>query len=458
MTTGKRLNEFIKKLAEIDREKGKTENIVRFLKDFTQENSLDFWVDEWGNVVICKNTLPEISPVAVVVQSSFSPFKTKKARRIFFRKNSNLVRKGAYIQVRKSNFGAVGLAGMAVVLELLSSDVGVNVEVIFTPCDENFLSFKNFNFKKLNAKRVVCIDGFNDATLYLSSAESANVEVKFKTEKEFIVKSKEDKTFRLFIGGLAGESMGKIGEKKNAIKFAGELLSKIDSKKINSFFVKSGVASVVPSSAEVTFTTSMKDESLKKIMWHHLFWGKKTNKDLAIKCVRMLDNTLVCPSFDSVLKFLFEVEQGEKKRENAGIVVQNSFKLDSEKGIFCVNILSDNKDLLKMQVKYLSSLCEKYGFSWQITEEHPSFKAREDCEFIDQLKRSYVGILPLKTSVLMLPSAAGILREKDKNMQLAILGVKVENPQSTNEKLLFSSVINLSLWLKNFFEKSSQNI
>ena len=454
--TNKKLSaqDLMRIISKIERENENIDKMQDFLINFAKTRSLNFITDEFKNVIIYKNTLDSSPPVAIQTQMDFLSVKTNKARFFSFQKGVPLFRKGAYISAGKTNFGAMSLAGMALILELLDSDIPVNVEAIFTTQSETMLGAKFLDIKNIQSKQMICLDGFCDATLYSSSANFTKYIVKFPSEKEFIFNSPELKTFHLCVSGLANGLIGANPTAINSLKLLMELLCKIEDAKINNFTTKNQL-NAVPNRTDCVFTTTLSDVVLKKIIKHFFILSRKTNKLIQIKCSRQINQTLVLDSFQNTLNFIKELEQGFVVNDERGSVIQNLSEVDSENGTLSVQILSTDEKLLKTQIKYLDDLCDKYGFSGNISDNKPQFKSTDNSTLIKDLEESYIGILPLKKDTLFKSSQAGIFQEKIKNLDVAILGVCVENPFSTEEKLLVSSFKNASLLLKNFFEKKS---
>jgi len=448
--------DFIKIISKIEREPENFDKMQKFLVDFALERSLSFKLDEFKNVVIYKNTCGSALPVALQTQADFLSVKTNKAKNFSFKNGVSLFKKGAYFLARKTNFGASSLAGMALILELLDSDIPVNVEAIFTANGDTMLGAKNLDIKNISSKQMICFDGFFDATLSSSSLNFAEYCVKFQSEKEFVFNSPELKTFHLSVFGLTNGLIGADFDATNTAKLLAELILKIENSRINNFTTKSQ-NEVVPNRTDCVFTTTLNDFSLKKIIRHFYLLNKKMNKNLQIKCSRQINQTLVLYSFLDALSFINEVEQGIVTDDERGIILQNLSEVDSENGTISVQILFSDEKLFKTQIKYLDDLCKKYGFSGAVVESRPRFKSLENSTLIKDLEESYVGIIPLKKVSLLSCSPAGVFQDKIKNLDIATINLCVENPFSTDEKLLFSSVKNTSLWLKNFFEGKTQS-
>lgn len=447
--------EFVRIISKIERESAREGKMQEFLINFAKTRSLNYVTDGFKNVIIYKSTFDSTPPIALQTQMDFLSVKTNKARIFSLEKGVLLFKKGAHYVARKINFGATSLAGMALILELLDSDIPVNVEAVFTTHSDTMLGVKNLDTKNILSKQMICLDGFCDATLYSSSAYFAKYLVKFPSEKDFIINSNELKTFKFSLFGLTNGLIGENIDALNSAKLTTELLLKIENLKINKFTTRT-ILNAVPNKTDCVFTTTVSENTLKKIMRHFFILSRKMNRKVQIKCSRQLNQTLVLQSFENTLNFIFEVKKGVVTSDERGIVLQNLSEVDSEKGALCVQILSTDEKLFKTQIKYLDDLCLKYGFSGNVIDIKHHFKSIENSSLMKDLEESYVGILPLKKDVLLDSTEAGIFQEKIKNLDIVILSVCVKSPFSTEEKLPVSNVKNLSLWLKNFFERKSQ--
>jgi len=296
--------EYIKIISQIERDSYHIEKIQEFLVNFAKEHSLNYVIDEFNNVIIYKSTSKSGSAVALVSHMDYLKIYSKNSMNNSFQNNIfSFLFKDKYFSCGKSNFGATSLAGMSLILEILDSDIPVNVEAIFTFQNDALQSVKNLEVKNISSKQMICFDGFCDATLSSSSLNFAQYNIKFSTEKEFIFNSPSLKTFHIAIFGLKNALIGANPNALNSSKLMTELLFKIGEVKINNFTTKT-LLSVVPNRTDCVFTTNLDDISLKRIISHFLIQNRKLSKNLQIKCTRQINQTLVMQGFQNTLNFI----------------------------------------------------------------------------------------------------------------------------------------------------------
>jgi hypothetical protein len=447
------IENYLKVISRLFREKNG--NVQNFLVDFASKHSLKYLVDDTGNVIIFKKTCETAPCVAIQTQADFVHLKSSKIGSLFAQNNVRLFKKGPFIQAKWSNFGATSMAGLAVMLSLLESDISMNVECVFTFGDAKTFDSKKFNFDAISARQMIFIDGFQDATMCSSSLASCNYEINFGDDRQFIFRAPELKTFKLSISGTTGGLVGYAKNAVSAIKLVLDLLSKIDDVRLNSIECGSQDANV-PTHTECVFTTTKDEILLKKIVRHFLVSKKTLCPNLQIKCIRQLNSTLVLSKYKNLFGLLNDIEQGAIK--GSEMTFQNIFEVSGENGKIKIFVESPSKDSLKKQTKFLDTLTEKYGFNGEITNEILPLSSAENSKLNVALKSSYVGITPLLEGTLQMPSVAGAFAENIKDLDCAILSVCAENVGTLDERLLFSSLKNLQLWLEKFFENQSQKL
>lgn len=439
--------DFLNILSKLDRTK--SEIVQDYLIKFAQSRLLNFVTDEQRNVIIYKSTSAN-PPIAIATQMDYvadnfdNKIPTISGGSLSFWKNK-------YIFSR-TNFGATNLANMAVLLELLDSEIEMNIEAVFLSQASTMQGAKDLNIKNILSKKIICLDGFCDARLFSSSLSLANFNVKFPTEKEFIFNSPEIKTFKLSVSGFKNSLVGIVPNDASAVKIIAELIKKIDNAHVNSFEAQT-ISTVVPNRASCVFTTTSEISHLSNIIRHFLREKREKNNRIQIKCVRQINHTLVLQNFGDTLNFLNEIQQGVVSDDENGILIQNISEISGEKGQINIQILSSDENILKSQKKYLVDLCEKYNFSGELIKCIPEQKATENSALSQSLQESYIGLIPFKLTPLKTVSSAGIFSEKIKDLDVAIIGVHVENPNSTSERVLLSSLKNTALWLSNYFNK-----
>ena len=199
---------YFEQISKIPRNSGKEEQMKDFLVSFAEQRNLPFITDEFNNVIIFKKTA-DIKPIILQAHTDMVCVKKLSSNINFDKDPIKIVKKGKVLKAKNTSLGADDGIGVALILDILDSDIPCNIEAVFTSSEETTMQGAySINIKKLKAKEMICLDGFEGNTIITSSAGFVDFYVTFQTDKEMLNNSTNLKTFKLSIKGLEGGHSG----------------------------------------------------------------------------------------------------------------------------------------------------------------------------------------------------------------------------------------------------------
>lgn len=443
---------FFEEISKIPRNSGKEKKMQNYLVEFAKSRNLPFYADEYNNVIIFKKT-SDVEPIILQAHTDMVCVKTPKSNVDFTKDPITLVKKGNLLKAKETSLGADDGIGVALILDILDSDIPCNIEAVFTSEEETTMqgAYK-LDVKRLKSKQMICLDGFDGNTILTSSAGFVDFYVSFKTEKFMIDNTTKTKTFYLCLSGLEGGHSGFDIDKNrgSSHKLLAQLLSKIKDFKLVKFFGGHNY-NVIPSRSECFFTTDLPENELKNIIKYFYITNRKVYKNLKIKCSRQLNQTLVSKNSENFINFINDFNQGvQYKDEEKNIIAsQNLSEVNLEKGYFKIGLRSSDKKKEEVLIKNLKSLCEKYSFIGKVLDNQPAFNTLQNSSLLKKLEQT--GNNPKQTK-MHIAVECGIFQERIKNLDAVIISPTITNAHSVNETLDINSTIYTSNWLKSFLK------
>ncbi len=442
--TNKSAMTFLNEIVSIPRQSGNEMSIRDYLVDFAKSRELSYYSDEHNNVIIYKNNSEKPS-IALQTNIDFLGLKSVKSKVDFFVPDTiRLVKKGDYIQGRDSSFGCESLLSIALILELLDSDLPISVEGIFTSQKyNNMFGVRIIEPKNILSKQIIGFKSADKAYIFNSSCASINGLIKFNKEKIFLKSDPKLKTFKLSVNNLPHDNYKNI-----YVDMVSSLLRKIPHLYINKIILNYDRDHTLKN--EVTFTTLTNEKDLKRIIKFFYIEQKKVYKMLSIKCSRQINNSLVL-SNASILMFLDEFKQGVLRNYNGELLSQKFLTVDSDTGLINFKILADNEKEAKKQYEVISENCKKNNYTCALTSDCLDFRSFSDSHLLETLNKFCNIPETRKIDKLIDDSELGVFQDKIKKLDGAILSLPILDEGSVNERFSFSGLSNLSLALKNFF-------
>ena len=443
---------FFEEISKIPRNSGDEKSMQNYLVNFAISRNLPFYTDEFNNVIIFKKTA-NVEPIILQAHTDMVCVKSPKSSVDFKKDPITLIKKGNFLKAKETSLGADDGIGVALILDILDSDIPCNIEAVFTSEEETTMqgAYK-IDVKKLKSKQMICLDGFDGNTILTSSASFVDFYVTFNTDRFMVENTNQTKTYLLSISGLEGGHSGFDIDKDrgSSHKLLVQLLTKIDDAKLVKFYGGHNY-NVIPSRSECVFTTNLPEKDLKKIIKYFYITNKKTYKNLKIKCSRQLNQTIVSKNSQNFINFVKDFKQGVQFKDENGYIVasQNLSEVNLEKGFMKIGLRSSDKKKEEHLVKNLKILCEKYAFVGKVLDSQPAFNTQENSNLLKKLIQT--GNNPKQTK-MHIAVECGIFQERIKNLDVVIISPTITDAHSVNETLDIQSTIDTSNWLKNFLK------
>ena len=440
---------YFKEISNIPRGSGNERAMQEYLVNFAKERNLPFYMDNFNNVIIYKKTI-DVKPIILQAHTDMVCVKDAKSNIDFQVDPIILKQKGNLLQAKGTSLGADDGIGVAIILDILDSDIPVNIEAVFTSEEETTMrGAYNFDTKKLKSKQMICLDGFEGNTIITSSASFTDFLIKFDNEK-LLLDSSNLNTYKLVISGLEGGHSGfDINKNRGSShKIAAELLNKIPNTYINSF-VGGHNYNVIPSKTEIVFTTSTSERDVKNIVKQFYLSIKKQYKKVKVNCVKQLRNSIALKNTENVLNFILSFNHGVffKDSDNHVVASQNLSEINTEQAFIKVGLRSSDKSKDAEMLKNLKVLCKKFNFEGKVIDTQPAFNTFKDSKMLEQLIKTGDNPNIVKMHIAV---ECGIFQDRVKNLDVAIISPTITNAHSVQETLDINSTLQTSNWLKKF--------
>ena len=443
---------YFKEISNIPRNSGNEKGMQDYLVNFAEQRNLPFYKDKFNNVIIYKNTDKTKKPIILQAHTDMVCVKSAKSKIDFDKDPIVLKQKGNLLQAKETSLGADDGIGVAIILDILDSELPINVEAVFTSSEETTMEGAyNIDVKKLKSKQMICLDGFEANTIITSSASFTDFLIKINNEK-LLLDTKNKKTYKLVVTGLKGGHSGFDINKNigSSHKIIAELLSKIPDTYINSF-VGGHNYNVIPAKTECTFTTSTEEKKIKEIIKNFYKEQKEIFKTLKIKFSNVLKNSIVLKNSDKFLDFVLSYPHGVYALDNKENVIasQNLSEINTESSFIKIGLRSSDKVKDNEMIKFLKALCKKFGFEGKVIDTQPAFNTFENSKMLENLIKAGDNPKQVKMHIAV---ECGIFQDRVKDLDVAIISPTITNAHSVHETLDINSTITTSNWLKNFLK------
>lgn len=364
-----------------------------FLKSFADKNNLNFLQDKAGNVVISK--YKNRPPILFYVEVEFVNFSNKR-----------LIKKGDFIEFYSALSTKTALS-LVWGLKLLQENLSLELVVAK---GENL---EELGFSKLKSRDVITFNYGEENKVYSENYSFLDGVLKINSEKIFIPSYSETKTYKIELSGVKNDNLNKIML---------DLLNKIKGVNINKYFYENAIFAVL--------TTDEKERTLKKVVKYFYLQTKKIYKTFKLKCIKLVDSTLVLKESDSFQNILRLLSQKN---------ILLSF-VDSDRGLVKFTMFEKNKSLVKEKFNLLEDELKKYKIDVhknKIVENYNS-----TCSSLTKRLNIYgtEDFYPYK-------SFGGLFQDKIKDCNIVTLSTKFD--KNDFNTFSYSSFVNNFITLKN---------
>ena len=453
----KEVIKFFKEISDIPRESGKEEKVRDYLVDFANERKLDFYTDEYFNVIIRKPATPGFEDKDMISFQGHTDMICEKidgSMHDFSKDPIKLYQDGDFIKANGTTLGADNGIGVAYMLAILDSNKikGPGIECIFTTQEETtMLGVINIDERKIKSKKMISLDNGKQGKMVISSANC--MEWFGEIDKEKIELPKENLTkyeliYSDFLGGHSGGNISDI-KRGNPIKLAIDVISKNENIYIQSLEGGSRV-NVIPRDFKVVFWTLDDEyEKMKEIINKQIrFFGedgkirlnKLKNEDN--KNINVFSKELTLKMINFIKQF---VNGAIEYDENNNVILSANFAAvrELEKTIRFEYSLRAND--LNLRDKYLENLNKiekengiKISWEQELKGVEPDYKSElvKKCSKI--YKENFEEDIELKITQGVVEG--GFFKYKIKDLEYVCIGPNSYDAHSPKERVSIKSM------------------
>lgn len=446
--------DFFLDITKIPRESGNEYAISEYICNFARERNLEFIRDKYNNVIIKKYT-GNSEPIILQAHMDMVCEKTDNLEFDFSKNSIEVYEERGYLKAKGTTLGADNGIGVAQILNILDSDLKINIEAIFTVSEETtMIGAENIDISMLKGKQMINLDGFDSHTVITESASFFDIIL--KTNFFNYVKDEHPK-YKIILTGMDGGHSGFDIDKGrgNSIQKLAEFLLQLEDIRISDF--SGGTKfNVIPSSATCVFSTELEFESIKSMIDVYV-GGKKTKYSNLNIVIKKLDSTNLYDTLSlnesrNMLSSIIHFKHGVHNKNSSNQVTTsvNLGVLDLKSNIIKIGMRSSKIVEEKAILQYLKLYANLNKYEFSIHGSQPGFETSENSELIKNIVNSYRNVVKNNDLVLKpvhITVECGFFKEKMNNLDVAIISPEIMGAHTTEEKVNIESIIECDKWL-----------
>lgn len=243
---------FFEEISKIPRGSGNTKEISDYLVNFAKNRNLEFYQDDFNNVIIYKDEIgnhecldnennkfsigDKNNKFPIILQGHIDMVceKSPKSSKNMEIEGIDLEIDGDFISAKETTLGADNGIAVAMILAILDNDNLYHppIEAVFTSDEEiGLIGADNLDMSKLNGKSLINLDSEEEGIMVVSCAGGNRLDIEIPIEileysEELINESKDNYLINISIEDLKGGHSGIEIDKglANSNKLLGELL------------------------------------------------------------------------------------------------------------------------------------------------------------------------------------------------------------------------------------------
>lgn len=441
---------YFKELSKIPRESGNEEEIANYIVRFAVLHHLEYEKDIYHNVII-KKYVKDKQPIIFQCHLDMVCEKDPEIDFDFTKDPIHVIEEDGYLKADKTTLGADNGIGIAMLLNILDSNLPISIEAIFTSSEETTMEgAENIDIRSLRGKEMINLDGFESDTIVIESASFTDIDIHLNYQFERECSNLYQITLTGLKGGHSGFDIDTV--KENSSLLLANLLLTLENVQIASFHGGTKI-NVIPATAEAILTTS--DDIQKRINDYQ----KSLPRNVQIVCQKVDQNLKTLSITDSALflNSLIQLKHGvlNKNHRKEVTTSENLAIVDLSQNLIRVGLRSSIEEEREQAIKYLESISTKYHYHLMITGYQLGFKTDEDAKLVHDLVKAYEEVDHQKPSIHSLHIAveAGILKAKLPYLEVAIISPKIIGAHSTLERVEIESIKKCDEWLNQYLRQ-----
>lgn len=455
---------YFEEISKIPRKSGEEDKIVEYLKNFAIERNLEYYTDNYRNIIIKKNATPgkeNNKPIALQAHTDMICEKTPESKHDFSKDGLDLYVEDDFIKAKGTTLGADNGIGVAIILAVLDCEKikAPKLECIFTSEEETtMLGAINLDLDNIESNRIISLDNGKEGKILVSSAECNEWKGIINFRKDKLTKKGFELVYDNFKGGHSG---GNIGDETrgNPIKLAIEILKKLEDVQLSNITGGSRV-NVIPREMSVKFVTS--DENAEKIITKEITKQKEFyGKDVKIELNKGVEITEVINKENSnkIIDFIKEFQSGAIKKDEQGNVLQsgNMAKVKTNENDIEIEF-SERSNVPAFEKEYLEnleSLIKKYDIEIVWNQTLKGVPKREKNTLASECEKVYKELYneELEEIVSQGVVEGGFFINKKPNCEYVCIGPNTFDVHSPSERLSISSTKKIWKFIKELLNK-----
>lgn len=453
--------EYFELLSSVPHGSGNTKAIADICQQFAIDHNLDYYRDEYNNIIIYKDASEGYKGDPLILQGHLDMVCVKEPESDKDLTNDpiDIRTDGEYVWADKTSLGADDVIAEAVTLAILEDDSLRHPPIcaVFTADEETGMNgARMLDKSKVTGSRMINLDSEGEGYVTCGCAGGIRAVCSFPVIRESVG---NDICYKINISGLLGGHSGReiAKSRANAIRLLARLIYGVSLKwnvRICSF---SGgkFDNAIPTSAEAVVAVSREDaEDFEKLAGKHekLFRYEYRNSDSDIHIdIQKTDQEELCivrSLSKSLMRCLSSVPDGLRKMNedlpdlpsissNIGIarLADTDFRF--------VSLIRSNEPGQKEEVfKLISSMVEHDGGKVSIENEYPEWVFKKE----SKLRDLYIslGRKLFNTDIQITAThgglEAGMFSSADPDLDIIAIGPELSDIHSTRERVEVSSV------------------
>ena len=468
-----RVKYFFEEISKIPRRSGNTKGVSDFCVNFAKEHSLEWYQDEWNNVVIYKAASAGFEDKEPVILQGHLDMVCE------FDTAITLVEENGFLRADGTTLGADDGVAVAMCLAILEDDKLCHPElcVVFTTDEETgMFGARGLDASKLCGRRLLNIDSEEEGVLTVGCAGGERAVITLPVTPQFIPIDNDDDNdcYSITISGLLGGHSGvDIGHGRiNAVLLLANFLAFLESHdvELRLIDIKGGTAdNAIPNSASVLlFASSMPEELVSEF---ETLSKTVTDPDLkiVIESIKMpasvtdentgeaLTMMLGKNDTERVIEYLMSLPNGVQGMR--GEEVETSLNLGqiflTISGLVTRHSLRSNVTREKKVLEArLINLADDFKAKIEIDGDYPGWDFVENSPFCEKVVECYKNCYGEEPKVVTIHAGleCGLFAEKVKGLDAVSIGPTIYDIHTTAERLDLSSLERTYKFVRNVLE------
>ena len=457
---------FFEEFSKIPRGSGNTKAIADYLVAFANQRGLEVIRDSSDNVIIRKPATAgyEDHP-GVILQghTDIVALKNPDCPINMEKEGLDLYRDGDYLRARGTTLGADDGVAMAYAMAILDSDeiAHPELEAVFTSDEEvGLIGATALDVSVLRGRMLINIDSDEEGIFTAGCAGGGRIDIKLSGK----AKTHIGQIYTLNIGGFKGGHSGVEIHKNraNAIKFAAEILSKLDDVRIGKMIAGSA-DNAIPSDAIVLFTTKSSIFEISDVINSAKEALPEGETDATFNIDMKLFSAKLYSVEDSanIISMLTEMPNGVTgMSEDIEGLVETSLNMgiisiDDKSVALTISVRSAVGEEKAKLIARVKEIAASHGASVEVRGEYPAWEYRKVSHLRDVMCSVYKDMYCKDATVVTIHAGleCGIFSEKIDGLDCVSIGPDNHDIHTPEERLSLSSFNRVYEYIINVLKK-----